>query len=762
MDIDEQKNDEEIIQANVFSLNIKDSEDQKFNNLNLPENMKIVEFKQGLNETSFIIQSLKLHFIFYNLSEEELTQVANKMFYCEAQSGTYLFRQGDQAQCFFIIHRGSMGVTVDDIPKRELRAGEGFGELALLYTSPRSASVKCFENCFLFGIDRVSFRRAVEDKILQEYEENRKFLENVRFFYDLTNEQKDAIASILKTLKFYRQQMVVTEGDPGSSFYIIKDGTAMVTKNGKEMKKLHKGDTFGEQSLFYNTMRQMSVMAEDDVTCLVVGRDALTKLLGDQIHIVTFRNLLKWAFEKNALLQKLTKTQIEKTINQLKLTLYRAGDIIMKKGTSVQQKIIVVVEGCVKKNKSGIVIATKGQVWGEEYFLIINKNKLLDDDIVMETDGVLAEMSHENFIDSIGGFLEEVIKKNEKSQDKKLKSQIKQNNYQSIKKSDLIFIKQLAVGQFGPVYLVKAKSNQQLFTLKTYNKSDIKSYQLERFFETEKQILESLQSPFIIKFYRTFQDDYDLFLLLEFVNGKELYDVIRDIGLLSSYDSQLYIASMILIVESFYKSKIIHRDIKPENFMVDSKGYLKLIDVGIAKPFSSKSELNRTFTIIGTPYYMAPEVICGKGYNNLVDLWSIGICLFEFLCGYVPFGEDAEDPYEIYEQIIKNDIIYPQYFKEKKAKKLIEQLLSRIPEVRLGNSFANLKGHQWFENFDWDKLIDQDIPNRYIPNQDQLITNVDIKQADQQYRMVDEEIKHEQQSRQTLEKIVFDGPLNDF
>ncbi|CAD8211860.1 unnamed protein product [Paramecium pentaurelia] len=755
MDIDEQINDEEIRQAN-------DSEDQKQCNLNLSENMKIVEFKQGLNETSFIIQSLKLHFIFYNLNEDELTQVANKMFYCEAQSGTYLFRQGDQAQCFFIVHRGSLGVTVDDIPKRELRAGEGFGELALLYDSPRSASVKCYENCYLFGIDRVSFRRAVEEKILQEYEENRKFLENVRFFYDLTNEQKDAIASILKTLKFYRQQMLVTEGDPGSSFYIIKDGTAMVTKNGKEIKKLHKGDTFGEQSLFYNTMRQMSVQAEDDITCLVVGRDALTKLLGDQIHIVTFRNLLKWAFEKNALLQKLTKTQIDKSINQLKLILYKAGDIIMKKGTSVQQKIIVVVEGCVKKNKSGIVIATKGQVWGEEYFLIMNKNKLFDDDIVMETDGVLAEMSYDNFIDCIGGFLEEVIKKNEKIQDKKMKYQIKQNNYESIKKSDLIFIKQLAFGQFGPVYLVKAKSNQQLFTLKTYNKYDIKQYQLENFFETEKQVLESLQSPFIIKFYRTFQDDYDLFLLQEFVNGKELYDVIRDIGLLSSYDSQLYIASMILIVEYFYKQKIIHRDIKPENFMVDSRGYLKLIDVGIAKPFSTKNDLNRTFTIIGTPYYMAPEVICGKGYNNLVDLWSIGICLFEFLCGYVPFGEDAEDPYEIYEQIIKNDIIYPQFFKDRKAKKLIEQLLSKIPEVRLGNSFANLKGHQWFENFDWDKLIDQDIPNRYIPNQDQLITSVDIKQADQQYRMIDDEIKYEQQQRQILEKIVFDGHLNDF
>lgn len=98
---------------------------------------------------------------------------------------------------------------------------------------------------------------------------------------------------------------------------------------------------------------------------------------------------------------------------------------------------------------------------------------------------------------------------------------------------------------------------------------------------------------------------------------------------------------------------------------------------------------------------MAPEIICGKGYNCLVDLWSVGICLYEFMCGMVPFGEEAEDPYEIYEEIIKKDITYPNYLKDKKAKKLMDQLLSRVPEVRLGGSYSSLKGNPWFENFDW-------------------------------------------------------------
>ena len=98
----------------------------------------------------------------------------------------------------------------------------------------------------------------------------------------------------------------------------------------------------------------------------------------------------------------------------MKISAYKAGDIILKKGTVANQKIIVIIEGSLKKSKSGITVASKAQAWGEEYFLDANKNKTLDDDIVLETDGVIAEISSENFVDCISGTLEEVIKKNEK------------------------------------------------------------------------------------------------------------------------------------------------------------------------------------------------------------------------------------------------------------------------------------------------------------------------------------------------------------
>lgn len=107
--------------------------------------------------------------------------------------------------------------------------------------------------------------------------------------------------------------------------------------------------------------------------------------------------------------------------------------------------------------------------------------------------------------------------------------------------------------------------------------------------------------------------------------------------------------------------------------MVDSKGYMYMIDMGTAKILKQSKHPGRTFTIIGTPHYMAPEIIQGKGYSYAADLWSVGICLFEFLCGGVPYAEEAEDPYEIYEEIIKkNSVKYPPFLKDKKAKRLID------------------------------------------------------------------------------------------
>ena len=210
-------------------------------------------------------------------------------------------------------------------------------------------------------IDRQTFREAVEEVIIRDYNENRKCLEGIRFFTNLTNDQKDIIASALVTQKFYKNQIIIQEGDPGSSLYYIKEGVSSVLKGSKFIKKLTKGDSFGEQSLYYNTMRQLTIKADDEVTCLVLGRDTLNRVLNDKIYDVTFKNFIKWAFEKNPLLSKLSKVQTEKVIEAMKISSFKANEPIFRKGVAGFQKIVVMIEGSLKKLKNGTIVASKGQ-----------------------------------------------------------------------------------------------------------------------------------------------------------------------------------------------------------------------------------------------------------------------------------------------------------------------------------------------------------------------------------------------------------------
>lgn len=204
--------------------------------------------------------------------------------------------------------------------------------------------------------------------------------------------------------------------------------------------------------------------------------------------------------------------------------------------------------------------------------------------------------------------------------------------------------------------------------------------------------MERLKFPFIVRFIRSFQSPEHVFFLLEYIDGLEMFELIRGIGLLESELCRFYVASLLLCLEYLDSQNIIYRDLKPENVMVDSQvrfaikqGFIKLIDLGTCKIMSQSN--GRTYTIIGTPHYMAPEILEGKGYTSLVDVWSLGVCFYEFMCGYLPFGEDAEDPYEIYDEITNDNLTFPPVMRDELACSLIRQLLNRDPDNRLDGSY---------------------------------------------------------------------------
>lgn len=143
-----------------------------------------------------------------------------------------------------------------------------------------------------------------------------------------------------------------------------------------------------------------------------------------------------------------------------------------------------------------------------------------------------------------------------------------------------------------------------------------------------------------------------LYFILEFIPGGELFTILRSTGSFDQSQTKFYAAHIITIFEYLHSKNIIYRDLKPENVLINTNGYLKLTDFGFAKIVESK-----TYTLCGTPEYLAPEIILNKGHSKPVDWWTLGILIYEMLVGIDPFND--EDPMMIYQKIIKGKIRFP-------------------------------------------------------------------------------------------------------
>ena len=219
----------------------------------------------------------------------------------------------------------------------------------------------------------------------------------------------------------------------------------------------------------------------------------------------------------------------------------------------------------------------------------------------------------------------------------------------SITLDQLTYLTKLGSGSYGNVSLVKSNKKNFFYAIKNISNRQILYNQLHGNLDLERKILLRVDHPFIVKLVKTLKDDKFIYFLMDYIKGKELFDIIRDIGLLNKKQTLFYGASIMLAVRYLHQRKFIFRDIKPENVMVLENGYIKIIDFGTAKEIQDKTK-----TTLGTPHYMAPEMILGKGYSFEVDFWAIAVCMYEFVCGEVPFGETCEDTMDIY-LAVKNE-----------------------------------------------------------------------------------------------------------
>uniref|UniRef100_A0AC34F986 Uncharacterized protein n=1 Tax=Panagrolaimus sp. ES5 TaxID=591445 RepID=A0AC34F986_9BILA len=268
-------------------------------------------------------------------------------------------------------------------------------------------------------------------------------------------------------------------------------------------------------------------------------------------------------------------------------------------------------------------------------------------------------------------------------------------------------------GTFGRVELTRHKVTGHYYAIKSlYIPTIVQKRQVDHV-HNEKRVLNRLSHPFIVKLYDTAKDSRNLYMIMEFLAGGELFSYLRMSKSFPSGMVKFYAAEIVLALSYLHSLMIAYRDLKPENLMMTHDGHIKLTDFGFAKEIHNKS-----YTVCGTPEYLAPEVISRRGHNHSVDWWSLGVLIYELMTGITPFpGNSAAEVQKSIENT--NGLVeFPKKTFSQNAKNIVIHLLKCNPKDRLGfgaNGSDEVKRHPWFETCDWDGMLNKAIQPPLVP-----------------------------------------------
>jgi len=671
-------------------------------------------YPKSADAVRFIDNALADNFIFASLTIEERIHMINAMKATSVEAGTSIITQGDIGDYFYVVEEGSVTFTVDGNHVGGCSTGATFGELALLYDCPRAATCLANTDCKLWSVDQRTFRQLLANSNASQQKDTVDVLRKVKFLADLEDDAMlIKIADALATLKFNKGDKIINKGDVGEVFYIVKDGSVKVHDIGFGDSQfvdqtLGPGDFFGERALLTGEPRAADITAEVDSVCLCLSREEFEKSLG------SLQGLIDRATEKRVLMavplfanSQFEPHEMARLTELVEEVDFKQGDEIAVEGKATKKGLYIIRKGKITVvNENGMISTlSPGDYFGETLIKADggaeSKQTITAEEA--STCGVLTQSAIESVIGDItrlGKALPPVASKLDRT----------------IKFDELQKLRILGVGTFGKVWLVNHKKTKKSYALKMLSKREIIGHHQVEGVMREKNIMASIDHPFVVDLRCTFQDDQHLYLLIQICQGGELFTVIHTdtSDYIPNASAVFYAACVLESLSTLHQRRVAYRDLKPENLLIDSEGYCVLVDLGFAKVVTDK-----TYTLCGTPEYLAPEIILSKGHDKGVDYWAFGILIYEMLVGSTPFMSYGLDQMSLFKRIVKAKYTFPNMVTVNDD---AQDLIQRLLVTRQSNRFGSLAGadkdvrdHPWLKSINTEELLKKKIPAPWVP-----------------------------------------------
>ncbi|XP_054707211.1 cGMP-dependent protein kinase, isozyme 2 forms cD4/T1/T3A/T3B-like [Uloborus diversus] len=572
-----------------------------------------------------------------------------------------------------------------------------------------SAEPTCVERVRNFSLKKVS--KSPESKDLIQ----KAILDN-DFMKNLEGIQIKEITDCMCPVEYAKDSLIIKEGDYGSVVYVMEEGKVEVSKEGKFLCNLGPGKVFGELAILYNCTRTATVKAVMDCKLWAIERQCFQTIMmrTGLVRQAEYTDFLKSV----PTFRNLNEEFLIKIADVLEETTYNEGDYIIRQGARgdtffiiSKGKVKVTMKDAGSEEEKFIRYLQRGDFFGEKALQgeDVRTANIISDD----PDGVMClVIDRESFNQLISNINE--IKDKNYDEMVPVKRRVDEE-FLKLKLSDLRVVVTLGVGGFGRVELVQiANDPVKSFALKVMKKAQIVETRQQQHIMSEKNIMEEVDCDFIVKLYRTFKDRKYLYMLMECCLGGELWTILRDKGNFDDNTTRFYTACVVEAFAYLHARNIIYRDLKPENMILDTQGYVKLVDFGFAKKLQNG---RKTWTFCGTPEYVAPEIILNRGHDISADYWSLGVLMFELLTGTPPFT--GPDPMKTYNIILKgiDAIEFPRII-SRNAMALIKKLCRDNPAERIGyqkGGIQDIQKHKWFDGFYYDGLRTRTLVPPIIP-----------------------------------------------